>query len=194
MARTFLYLDRLIEADPNNKELYAKRARAHFMMQNFHASKRDFEIAQAENVKNTEMEKLSVKYSKLIPEGEKIPDELIPEYSQDLVNLRDFYVKFKVLNCFLIDKPSLDKKILFIRSLMASSNMDWDPNSFIYHPEIKALEINGNNLRSIGYSFNNPRTKQRVTQTYFNFIKINFLKISNLKRFPTFLNLSMYLT
>ena len=184
MERTFLYLDRLIEAAPNNKELHAKRARAHFMMQNFHASKRDFDFAQATNTKNTEMEVISNKYSKLIDEGGKIPPSLIPEYSQDLVNLRDQYVKFKVLNCFLIGNPSIDEKTLFIKSLIAAGNSKWNPASFQYHPEVKALEISGKSLRDIGYTFGNPRTRKQVTQTYFHFLNIRYLKIVDLESFP----------
>ena len=186
MKRTFLYLDRLIEADPNNKELYAKRGRANFMMQNFHASKRDFDIAQAKSTKNTEMEILSNKYSKLLKEGEKMPPELIPEYAQDLVDLQDYFVKFKVLNCFLTKKPSVDEKIFFIKSLMVAGNRKWQSNSFKYHPEVKALELSGEHLYNIGYTFMNPQSGKQVTQTYFNFIPLNYLKIIDLHSLPRF--------
>jgi serine/threonine protein kinase len=185
MARTFLYLDRLIEADPNNRELHAKRARAHLLMQNFHQSKRDFDIAQASGIKNSELQKLSEKYSKLFPEGEKLPENLIPKFTNDLASLKDNYVKFKVLNCYLTTKPSLNDKLSFIENLIQASNPKWDHKNFKYHPEIKALEISGKKLNDIGYTFNNPRTKMKVTQTYFNFLPINYLKIMDMQKTPT---------
>ncbi|WDE97055.1 protein kinase [Lentisphaera profundi] len=184
MERTFLYLDRLIEADPNNKKLYSKRARAHFMIQNFSQSKRDFDIAQATDTKNTEIQKLSEKYSNLIPEGQKIPENLIPDFTKDLTALRDHYVKYKVLNCYLITKPSLNDKLSFIQNLIQASNPNWDHENFKYHSEVKALEISGKNLKNIGYTFGNPRTRMKVTQTYFNFLPINYLKIMGMKKFP----------
>lgn len=184
MSRTFLYLDRLIEADPNNKSLYSKRARAHFMMQNFHQSKRDFDVAQATDLKNTEIQKLSEKYSKLIPEGESVPENLINEFTKDLVSLKDQYVKFKVLNCYLITKPSLNDKLSFIQNLIQASNPKWDSTNFKYHPEVKALEISGEKLKEIGYTFGNRITNMRVTQTYFNFLPINYLKIMDMTNLP----------
>ena len=184
MSRTFLYLDRLIEADPNNKNLYSKRARAHFMMQNFHQSKRDFDVAQATDLKNTEIQKLSEKYSKLIPEGESISENLIPEFTKDLVSLKDQYVKFKVLNCYLITKPSLNDKLSFIQNLIQASNPKWDSTNFKYHPEVKALEISGKKLKEIGYTFGNRITNMLVTQTYFNFLPINYLKIMDMTNLP----------
>jgi len=95
-------------------------------------------------------------------------------------------VKFKVLNCFLTKKPSLDEKILFIKSLMAAGNHKWKSESFKYHPEVKALEINGEHLNRIGYTFNNPQTRKKVTQTYFHFLNIRYLKVADLRSFPEF--------
>ena len=184
MARTFTYLDRLIEAYPKRNELYAKRGRAHFMMQNFAAAVSDFRIAKSDHTKNTELQKLSEKYALLLPKGKEIPSDLIPEFIQDLADLKDHYVQYKVFNCYLIKKRSVYQKAEYAQLILKSNNQDWDSASFKYDSEKKSLSLSAKDLKVTGYSFGNRITGKRVIHNAYDFLPLKYLHIYDMTQFP----------
>jgi serine/threonine protein kinase len=186
MARTFTYLDRLIEAYPKRNELYAKRARAHFMMQNFNSAVKDFNAAQSTHSKNVELQKLSEKYAPLVPDDQEIPSQLLPQFIQDLADLRDHYVQYKVFNCFLIKKRSTSQTAEYVQLILKSNNPAWNPQSFQYDSERKSLSLSGQGLTTIGYSFGNRITGKQVIHNTYDFLPMRHLSIYDMEQFPKY--------
>ena len=184
MARTFLYLNRLIETYPLEESLYAKRARAHFMMQRFSDAIADFKRAgkQASGIKNAELQKLSQKYAPLVPAGQTVPDTLLAEFIEDLSKLQDFFVKYKVLNCFLIEPRPIHQRLNYIKYILKFNNKEWDSSSFSYDSQKKNLSLSYKGLDNISYHF--VKEKKYILYYIYDFLDIRKLTIKNMKKFP----------
>ncbi|NQZ59718.1 MAG: protein kinase, partial [Lentisphaeraceae bacterium] len=180
LNKPIAYLDRLIENLPLERQLRLHRGRAYALSQQFSKSAKDFSIGEPKDRKNTDLKKLSEKYDELKPRNSRfIPREMLPDFIEDLCKVRDYFVKYKVMNYHIQHDDSLELKLIYIKNILHFSNPAWNSNSFRYDEKTRYLEIDGHSLWNYGFSFRHPSRKM-VIQSIFSYLPVRILSVNGI--------------
>ena len=114
-----------------------------------------------------------------------MPTDMLPGFIESLCRLRDYYVKYKVMNYHIQHENSLALKLIYTKNILRFSNAGWDHSSFHYDKKTKELEIDTHLLNHYGFSFRDPRTKQLIIQSIFSYLPVSTFSVKNVRHLNT---------